>query len=544
MLKAVAGGGSSTGGPTPSGQVNIVANGAKPGRAITDAVTNSTNQVMSATANFTAADIGAVFTLCDQAAYTNLLNGTIAAVTNATTATMSVTAGFSVTGAGMALGPDSTAAIDASVALLSSPLAPILFVPIGIYLTRHAIIIPNGCSIYGEAIDYGLSTCPIAAGSALLLCAAQGGTAFVALGTGASFAGGQTRATIQNCGIDACNNSVNAVQVSGTRSVIQNAQIWRGNANTIVAFGQNFELYDSYVGAHNIGNVINNQSSDSKICRNQIRQGGAAAMSITTGHQIYVLPSGQFDCQIIGNHIFSGFNGLISSTAQGSNIFIRGTGSTAITGLIQISGNALDGCYGPQIVIRNDSTSRLSQINIGPNEIFQTPGFPDNTFPVVSIQPTGTGAIRGVSINSNNGTGNANNFSALVIVEAGASGSITGTYTHTSVNGNVFQNCDALFSNYTPDSQNGNVISENFTTTVTLGDNGGVSTQNGTGAQTAFNIPHGLAATPSRFVVTAGSAVASAAYSVTATSTNIVVTFAVAPILGTGNVVLNWMAKV
>lgn len=71
----------------------------------------------------------------------------------------------------------------------------------------------------------------------------------------------------------------------------------------------------------------------------------------------------------------------------------------------------------------------------------------------------------------------------------------------------------------------------------------GTSTQNGTGAQTAFTIAHGLGVRPTRVDVRPGSAAAAAAYYVTWDVTNITVTFTAAPASGTGNVVLNWTAE-
>lgn len=72
----------------------------------------------------------------------------------------------------------------------------------------------------------------------------------------------------------------------------------------------------------------------------------------------------------------------------------------------------------------------------------------------------------------------------------------------------------------------------------------GTSTQSGTGAQTVFNIAHGLAAAPTGYIVTAGSSTAASAFYVTADATNIVVTFSTAPASGTNNVILLWQAEV
>jgi hypothetical protein len=73
--------------------------------------------------------------------------------------------------------------------------------------------------------------------------------------------------------------------------------------------------------------------------------------------------------------------------------------------------------------------------------------------------------------------------------------------------------------------------------------NGGTATFSGTGTQTTFTIPHGLAGTPKVAVVTAGSNDAKGDFYVTYDATNIIVTYATAPPSGTNNVVLNWYAE-
>jgi hypothetical protein len=74
-------------------------------------------------------------------------------------------------------------------------------------------------------------------------------------------------------------------------------------------------------------------------------------------------------------------------------------------------------------------------------------------------------------------------------------------------------------------------------------ENGGVSTQNGDGATTVFNIPHGLTTDAPRIsLAVPGNAVSSAAHFVSRDATNVIITFAVAPVLGTGNVVFHWYA--
>lgn len=71
----------------------------------------------------------------------------------------------------------------------------------------------------------------------------------------------------------------------------------------------------------------------------------------------------------------------------------------------------------------------------------------------------------------------------------------------------------------------------------------GQATFSGDGAQTTFQIAHGLAYTPSKAQITARSADAAGDLYVSGTDgTNITVEYASAPASGTDNVVLDWAA--
>jgi hypothetical protein len=72
----------------------------------------------------------------------------------------------------------------------------------------------------------------------------------------------------------------------------------------------------------------------------------------------------------------------------------------------------------------------------------------------------------------------------------------------------------------------------------------GVSTQSGNASTTAFNIVHGCYTTPLTYSVTPQTADATGTPVVTATSTNLVVTYPVAPPTGTNNLVFVWRAGV
>jgi hypothetical protein len=70
----------------------------------------------------------------------------------------------------------------------------------------------------------------------------------------------------------------------------------------------------------------------------------------------------------------------------------------------------------------------------------------------------------------------------------------------------------------------------------------GTITFSGTGAQTAFNIPHGLGVAPAQAFASPVTVAASALHTVTKTSTNIVITFAAAPANAVDNIVIDWLA--
>jgi hypothetical protein len=73
--------------------------------------------------------------------------------------------------------------------------------------------------------------------------------------------------------------------------------------------------------------------------------------------------------------------------------------------------------------------------------------------------------------------------------------------------------------------------------------NGGTSTQSGNGTTKAFNIAHGLLTTPVKFRADNTSDDAIGPYKTTATSTNIVVTYPLAPVSGSSNLSWVWSAE-
>jgi len=75
-------------------------------------------------------------------------------------------------------------------------------------------------------------------------------------------------------------------------------------------------------------------------------------------------------------------------------------------------------------------------------------------------------------------------------------------------------------------------------------ENEGIATFSGDGSTTTFNIPHGLADTPSKYGVSPLTPDADASRTITADVTNITITFDTAPPSGTDNLKFGWWARV
>jgi hypothetical protein len=83
----------------------------------------------------------------------------------------------------------------------------------------------------------------------------------------------------------------------------------------------------------------------------------------------------------------------------------------------------------------------------------------------------------------------------------------------------------------------------NFASVWSEPENGGTYTASGNGSQTVFNIAHGLGDVPTDYRAEPLTADSRASRLLSADATNIIVTFDVAPPVGTNNVSFSWFAK-
>lgn len=224
--------------------------------------------------------------------------------------------------------------------------------------------------------------------------------------------------------------------------------------------------------------------------------------------------------QFVGNH-FNNNGGTLGVNCESTNS--------------QFVGNIFDNAGGPQLQIGSSST--IGDVVVVGNVFFQTANT-DNTQPAILLLTT-TSTVKRIQVTGNVMKGTSTNRYSYAI-SMGA--------TPANVKGITFSNNNVLYAvalwDTRPTIANGNTL------TIDASGNqskpteaSGVSTQNGTGAQTVFNIAHGLAGAPRAAIVTPGSTAATGAYFVTFDATNVIVTFTVAPASGSSNVVLNWQAE-
>lgn len=120
---------------------NVEVFGAKPdGKNIYDVVTTNTSAtITSASANFTAADVGKTILVNGAGTSGAVLRTTIASFTNSTTVVLTVTASASLTADTTIYGTDNTASIQRAINACDAALGGTVYFPTGIYILSSAV---------------------------------------------------------------------------------------------------------------------------------------------------------------------------------------------------------------------------------------------------------------------------------------------------------------------------------------------------------------------------------------------------------------------
>jgi hypothetical protein len=509
-------------------------------RTVTDAVTNGTTTITSATASFTAGDAGKLAILTGgadgDAVAGNYFSSTIASVTNSTTAVLAAAPTWSESFVNLVIGADNSVALAAFMTHISGGQGQI---PAGVYAYATPQTLPGGTTLTGTGYDTEQLAPNYSPqlGSVLVFGGPAGTVTAFTMG-GSGYVAASINPMLQMISIDGSNLCQTVVTALGNRSQLWQCNIMRGTSRALAIEGGTTWTTSCYLAQQNIGDVVTVTGGDCHMLGNVIRQpgsGGACCRALNINDFLFV-----------ANHSWSFYNSAVSSTYPSNNMIIQNNGSGTDCDNYTITGNLFDGVYGHSIVITcsGGSSARISYVCITGNSFRANSGFPANTFYAVYCDPQAASNIRGLTVDGNTITGvdgSANNF-AGILGNSAAGGSLS----QFSVMGNAGMGVASAWpSTSRPDGGRvGNIFTTVNTSATSVGSSGdGVATFSGTGAQTAFVINHGLFTTPVTVQVTAATSAAAASFYITVSATQITVTYLVAPAAGASNVVLNWWAS-
>lgn len=433
------------------------------GVALYDATTtaSATCTVGSATANFSAADIGKV---CVVLAYTNTVPtpryGTITAVAGPTSCTASLSGSpGALTGATFIYGTDAGADIDAVLTAAAANAAKgTVWLPNGIICTTRQHILPTGVYLrgFGNNSSGGKAKDFRHTGTSLVLTSFYAANAFLTLGTiGSSDPRGTA---LEYLNIDCANLTPLCVSgaTTGRTNRLYAVTAVRGNGAETYNSGATDRVSHCHFIGHNSSNTVS-LSGDTSFGPNNIVTGA--------GNGFYgVKASNGDDILIQGNHIWKD---SVDNTMLGGSIWLSFNSGNTKAGSVTVIGNKCDTNYGSAIRVSVSGNSSARSIALVGNHCFNNDNVANNTGPVIELNVGAGSDIRALTISANharasfNGTG-VGQFSTLIDNSASA-GTIYGSW----AGGNVGHGVNALYSSFVPTMDGGNLIVAGAGTTVT-----------------------------------------------------------------------------
>lgn len=432
-------------------EIDVRSKGAKcDGQAVYDATStaSSTSTIGSATASFTSADIGKACAILPYTATgVNSRYGTITGVIDANTVTTSLNLSpGALSSATFVWGTDDGAAIDdAFAAAAASPSKGAVFFPLGITVSTLAHVLPASCHIRGvfnnptggKAKDFRHY------GSSLVLAGYIATGSFVTLGD--STESNTKGVSIRDINIDCFNLAPNPIKQStfDRTAHISYSTFVRGNFQMELP-PTSRAVFNTFLGSNQSNVVV--LSGDSTFTNNIVTGAGNGFYGIKTGNGDDIL--------IAHNHIWKD---ALESTMLGGAIWCSQYSANVKAGSITIAHNKLDTSYGPHIKIGVSGNSTMRGISIVGNNGFHSDSVPDATYPYMDIDVEEGSSIRGLTIQNNTGRGSWNTPTKSRYTHFIDGSGIAGTVLGSNVGGNTIDNCDAMFLNFTPDHDGGNI---------------------------------------------------------------------------------------
>lgn len=501
-------------------------------RGVDGAIEASTKVFSSTSYTFTSEDVGKVLSI--QGANNNssgVLCTRISSVSEGK-AHVESEAKVTVTGKEWTIASDDTAAINAAVAAVA-PTGGIVFFPAGIYGVKAAISVPGGVTLVGTGVDYTnpagevVAEVPIATPperGSILVCIyeSKNGSvgAVVELGTSAESASvksGGVGAAMRSLIVDANNYAVAAVRTRARRNEVILSQCWRGSSYALQISGQNGYVIGGVIGNENKGSPLYVTGADTHVFMAQIRQGGVAQVE----------SYGNEDLQIVGCHIFGGFNGSLTGTT-GHDIYIHGTASK-----INIIGNTMDGTNGDHVRIQPEEGKTIQQVNFVGNMGWQVAAIGDYWCNILAEATSSV--VHYVNVVANTTYGGNGDWKAFTNIVTNGTTNVTNVASAFNQGSGV----EKIYEGVRPEILYGCSF-RNSSGAVRRSEQSGVETFTGNGAATTFTIPHALGQEPRTARVSPRSQAALNCWATTTTS-GVVVNFAAAP-ASAAEVKVDWEA--
>lgn len=445
---------------------------------------------------------------------------------------------------------DNTAAWNTAMGLMAD--GGTLFFPAGVYnISGTTDPVPGSVEIVGTGMSYTSlpdETNP-SRGAIIRATAAMARLIQLSPGVGGASGASEAGASIRDITVDANSFANCAVKTVGRRNRMHNLYALRGVVCALDMWGQNNEVTGySVFDQRGVGDCIRiHESPDNKVFAGaNVRSPG------TTGAAIHLIADGTVyggslasgNLMIQGIHAWTGSNGVQDPAAALVWIELK---NGATFHHVNIIGNVLEGCTGPQIRVDVDATSVLRNLCVWGNTFFQGLQLTDVTYPVIEL--AGNGPIADTVIGPNSiKAGDATHRYKSIVHDSGS-----GTRGRFLMSGNVGSNIQYPYtvggsSVLVPEMGQNTVLASGVVTRRTW--DSGSATFTGDGVAHTFTIPTTLGTKLRHWQVTPRSAGAAFRnwYADTDGGTQIVVRFvdgagvAAAPVNG-ANLVFQWSAR-
>jgi hypothetical protein len=416
------------------------------GRSVNDGVLNSTNTVSSATAAFTSADVGSLFSVYSSASATLFYSGTITAVLNSTTVTISGAAA-------PATGNNATFFIGKNVApqlqlLLNAAnntnqlQSGVLELPGGVFMLGTGLIVPDGVTLRGQHAGGAYNIDASRTGTILVAATTTGGAAYpttyvVQLGVNAA-ASNFMGAKLENCSVLGSAFVTNVVYHHGWESQLINNRIWGGVATGIFSDAKVGRILNNRVSQQTRGYCLDTADANDMLIQGNLFNGGGGTLGAPKAQVRIHSVAGGGDIRLYDNHMWQ--ESPISVNTPAYNLLLEVSTATLMAG-IQVRGNTFDNSYGHYVMIDVQGTGQLYAVTVVNNFFLVNDAtFPNAVHDAVRLQVAVGALALGVSVNENTSV----NLSGTNSFVNGFNPVLTGVSAGIGSHGNSWRNCNAI----------------------------------------------------------------------------------------------------